>query len=152
MPRETQFKDFKAQKTYRCTPMNALPAAHMSLELVQLFGSALTAMFTGVADDASLANIARLAMSDGMATLTRAEHDRVLMTMLGCVHYGDAGPSETLGTERAFNDHFNEHGLVEAYSVLFWSMQVNFRAFFPDAAALLRLKTPVAAEAPKAGI
>lgn len=155
MPRETKFRDFGDPATsYMCTPMEALEASHMALEFVQLVGSSLALVLTRAADtEFDLVDGLKYVFTDGLHGLDRASHDRILFSFMKGVQVSGMKPEQNLGDAKQFNKHFNDIGLTEAYEVLMWSAEVNFRNHFGGALSRItkRLAERAQAEAPKAG-
>lgn len=136
MPRETQFRQFRdSGPTYRCTPLHALDASHHALDLVQKLGPSLAAvLFEAGTFDA--VDKLRLVLDDGLRTIGRADHDRLLFAFLAGVQVEGMGPTQNLGTPAEFNKHFDEAGLTTAYRAFMWSVEVNARHYFADAPSL----------------
>jgi hypothetical protein len=154
MPRETQFRKFRDDgPTYRCTPLHAMDASHLALELLQKLGPTIVAMWFDTEETFGELDKLRMVLSDGLHGVSRADHDRLLFAFLAGVQTEGMGPERHLGNLVEFNKHFDDVGLTTAYRLFLWSAEVNVRHYFADALSLVSILMAKAKEGadPKAG-
>lgn len=114
-----------------------MEASHLLLEMVQKFGKSLAAVIFDFEGEFSILDKIQYVMHDGLHGIDRATHDRLFFSFFKSVQLPKMGPDENLGSTAAFNDHFDEVGLMTAYRIFFWAAEVNFRGHFADALSLI---------------
>lgn len=145
MPRVTQTREFGEEGSklvYKCTPLPPLAASRLLTYLTQVLGGTLVPILSNVMGDdptVGVMDALRYIAYDGLEKLTPEAHDHIILTLCSCVQPASIGEKETIGALAAFDAHFSERGLDEAYRVILWVLEVHFRAYF--AGALSRLST-----------
>jgi hypothetical protein len=117
--------------TYRCRKLPAIKALQLGTETARYLGSAIATILAGASSEKTdWWALGLFILQDGLTNLTPEATENLMLRLMDAVYVDEK--SESLGTEKAFNAHFNQAGLLAAMDVWRWALEVNFKSFFDD--------------------